>query len=199
MEVVSVEVASEEASMEVASVEASMEVASAEAFVEASVEVASVEPFMGASVEVASVKAFIEASVEVASVEAFVEASVEVAPVEVPSVGAFMKASTAWKRGSFHGSFHASTKNADSAGGPAAAAHTTHSSESSMRPGKNNQSQRMWRTNSRTTGRSWGVLCVPFMKGGEIEPSHLVLINSLVDLKQLKCIFQSVFFHFLES
>ena len=63
----------------------------------ASVEVASVEASVDASVKVASV----ESSVEVISVEAFVEASVGVASVE-----AFMEASTAWKRGSFHGSFH---------------------------------------------------------------------------------------------
>ena len=52
----------------------------------------------------ASVEAFVEASVD-ASVEAFVEASVEVASVEAP-VEVSMKASTAWKRESFYGSFY---------------------------------------------------------------------------------------------
>ena len=138
MEVVSVEAFVE------ALVRASVEVAFVEAFVKASVEVVSVEAFMEASVEVflveAPVKAFMEASVEVASAEAFVKASVEVASVET-SVEDFVEvasveASVSCFRGSFHGiffcgsfrgSFHgmkawklsrASTKNADSAGGP---------------------------------------------------------------------------------
>ena len=82
---------------------------SVKAFMEASVEVVSVEV---ASVE-ASVQAFVKAFVEVTSVEASVEAFMD-ASVEAfmdASVEAFMEASTAWKRGSLHGSdgsFHGS-------------------------------------------------------------------------------------------
>ena len=106
------------ASVEVSSVKAFMEASVGVVSVEASVKVASVEAFMAASVEVASVEASVEvfmeilvevasmeASVEFASVEASVESFMEVS-VEVASVEAFMEASTAWKCGSFHGSFH---------------------------------------------------------------------------------------------
>ena len=92
-----------EASVEVVSVK----VASMEASVEASGEVIFVEAFSGASVEVASVEAFVEDPWKWLPWKLLGKLLWKLLPEASVEVD-FMKASTAWKRGSLHGSFHGS-------------------------------------------------------------------------------------------